>query len=1086
MKKKLQKRFSSWRNLLPFISSLVSGFLLITVLSVSSFAQQIEVTGTVTTTAGEPLPGVTIILQGTTTGTTTDFDGNYRIMAPADGVLIFSFIGFRRVEENIDGRSRIDVSMMTTIADLQEMIVTGYTAQRRADITGAVSTVNVESVSRQSTVSALQRLDGRVAGVTVESSGSPGSRSTVRIRGVSSFQNNEPLYIIDGTPVEDSFLNFINANDIESMQVLKDASAASIYGSRASNGVVIIETKKGRASAGPQVSVDMRLGRATPARGLDDILITDPLEYMQVVVRAHENDPGGFPTNIYGDMNNPSLPNFIWPNDGVNQTMNVDESTFSFPDNLIMRANQSGTDWFNEVFGSAFTQDYNIGISGGSDNNRYNVSFNFVDQAGTSAFTRFQRGTVRVNTEFDAGRFTIGENITLAIDESFGGLGDPGGFAEDGIMGKDILMQPIVPVFDIQGNFASGKAVSLGNQTNPLKNAYANKDDKTRNTRIFGNVFARGDVLDNLAFTTRFGFNIGENSNRTFNPIFPENSEPTFTNSISEGFSNFTDWTFSNTLTFVESFDDKHNINVLAGQESRRFTNSFIGGGISNLISTDVNSRFIQAFLADNASRSVGSGGSTNSLLSFLGKIDYNFDEKYLLSFTIRRDGSSNFGPNNRWATFPAASAGWRLSSEPFLQNSDFFTNLMLRFGWGKTGNQNIPSARIFSFFGGGTGDTFFDITGSGSSIVPGFRQTSLGNPDLKWEEVESFNFGLDSEFFEGRVNFEIDIYERTTNDMLFNPPTPATAGVAAPPIVNIGQMRNRGIDFSIGYRGNINRDLQFSVNFNGSHYRNEIRSIDGEQEFFFGPVSTRFGTQVINMVGQPIGAFFGLVADGIFMNQAEVDAHAAQDGAAPGRLRFRDVNGDGQITSADRTIIGDPHPDFTAGLDFGFQWKNWDLNATLFGTFGNDIFNVQNEFMIFRNFSTNVRRDLLTRSAIVENGQVINPDADFPRIDITDTFSNEISSFSVENGSYVRLRNLQIGYTFPVDVMPALGLRNLRVYFQGENLFTITNYSGLDPSLPASNVFGSGGDIRDQARGIDRGAFPSNKTLSLGLSVNF
>jgi hypothetical protein len=409
------------------------------------------------------------------------------------------------------------------------------------------------------------------------------------------------------------------------------------------------------------------------------------------------------------------------------------------------------------------------------------------------------------------------------------------------------------------------------------------------------------------------------------------------------------------------------------------------------------------------------------------------------------------------------------------MQDNQFFTNVMLRFGWGLTGNQSIPAGRIVSQFGGGRGDTFYAIQG-GNTISAGFRQTSLGNPDLKWEENQSINVGLDLEFFGGSTSLVIDAYQRETDNLLFDPATPGTAGVAAPPIVNIGKMKNRGIDFSLGYTGTVGTGT-WSASFNGSHYRNEIVRIDGVQDFFFGPVETRYGNQVINQIGDPIGSFYGLIADGFFEDAAAVAAHATQDGAAPGRIRFRDVNDDGVVNADDRTIIGSPHPDFTAGLDLALQMGAWDFSATVFGTFGNEIFDVQKEFYVFRNFSTNVRRDLLTDSW--EPGKT---DAKYPRLDVNDTFSGQqLSSFYVEDGSYVRLRNLQIGYQLPQSLV-----QEARIYLQAENLFTITGYSGLDPALPAASLSGAAGDIRDQYRGIDRGAYPSNRTISLGISAAF
>jgi TonB-linked SusC/RagA family outer membrane protein len=530
-------------------------------------------------------------------------------------------------------------------------------------------------------------------------------------------------------------------------------------------------------------------------------------------------------------------------------------------------------------------------------------------------------------------------------------------------------------------------------------------------------------------------------------------------------------------------------VNLLLGQEANRSTNRFITAAMSNLINDDLNSRYLQPTLGDAASMTVFSEGGKSAGLSFFGKADYNFAEKYVASVTLRQDGSSTLGPSHRWGTFPAFGLGWRLSNESFMANNHVFSDVMLRYGWGVTGNQQIPPGRIVAQFGGGRGDTYYDISGSNTSVVAGYRSTRLGNPDLKWEENRSQNVGADVSLFDGKINVVLDVYQRNTNNLLFDPPTPATAGVAAPPIVNIGKMKNNGFDFSIGHQS-----ATWNATFQGSHYKNKIVSIDGVQTFFYGPISTRYGNQVINQVGSPIGSFFGLLANGYFPDAADAASHATvagtcpvapcQDGAAMGRLRFRDISGpngvpDGKITLADRTIIGSPHPDFTAGLDLGYRWKNWDVSGTLFGTFGNEIFDVQKEFYVFRNFSTNVRRDLLT-----DSWTPTNLDAKYPRLDINDTYSHQLSSFYIEDGSYVRMRNLQIGYNVP----PALvrWISATRVYVQAENLFTITGYPGLDPALPVQAVNGPAGDIRDQYRGVDRGTYPSNRTFSLGLVTSF
>jgi TonB-linked SusC/RagA family outer membrane protein len=1040
--------------------------------------QEIRVSGAVTSSEGVPLGGVTVRVQGSETRALTDATGRYSIMAPNNGILTYSRIGHRAVQENIAGRTRIDVRM-TAVAFLEEVVVTAYTTERRADITGAIASVNVDAVARPTTASVLQRLTANVPGVNVEASGSPGSRTTVRVRGISSFQNNDPLYIVDGVPVQDSYVNWLNPDDIESIQVLKDASAASIYGSRASNGVIIIETTKKGGAGGPQMKLNVRTGWSTPVRGYDDFLITNALDYFQVVKQSYLNAGDTVPTIIFGDPNNPTIPKYIYAPSSAVTTVDqwgrptaVDQTKYSYPGSLIMPGS-AGTNWWKAIFGTGAVRDVNLGIAGGGAENQYALSFNYFDQKGTAVYNNFRRGNVRVNTSFNRGQLDFGENVALSLEQHIGGLPDDlGGYAEDGILGKNIMMQPVIPIYDINGNFAGGKATTLGNQSNPLKEAYWAKNNLNKNNRIFGNVFGGYVVNPQLSLRTSLGFNIGQGSYSGFNPIFPENAEPTLNNSIDENTSNFTDWTWSNTARYDRKLG-QHSLSMLAGGESNGTNSHLISGHIGSLLNTDINSRYIQDALGDASTKTVSSSGGRSALLSIFGKADYNYADKYVASFTLRRDGSSRLAPGHQWGTFPAFGLGWRLSKEPFLEGNHTFNDVMLRYGYGVTGNQLIPPGRIVALFGGSRGDTYYDIAGQ-NAISAGFRQATIGNPTLRWEEDRSVNVGTDLAMFDNAVNIVFDAYKRVTGNLLFNPAIPATAGIAAPPIVNVGKVSNTGFDFSIGHRA-----ANWNASFNGSHYTNKIVSINGTQTFFYGPITTRIGNQVINQVGSPIGAFYGYIADGFFRDAADVTSHATQDGAAPGRIKFRDVNGDGKINADDRTIIGSPHPKFTAGLNAGFFHGNWDLHATLFGTYGNKIFENQMEWYVFREFNTNVRKDLLANSWTPEH-----PNAKYPRLDKNDTYSWALSSFYVKDGSYTRLQNIQLGYNVPRTM--SRWLSAARVYFQIENLFTITGYDGLDPALPPANVSGSAGDIRDQYRGVDRGSYPSSRTFTIGLNTTF
>ncbi len=1038
-----------------------------------AYAQERTITGKVTSAEEGALPGVNIILQGTAQGTVSDVEGNYSIVIPGpEAVLVFSSIGYTTEAVTVGNQSVVSIVLVADVTSLKEIVVTGYTSQRKADITGAVAVVDTKAMNAITSSSFVQKLEGRAAGVTVNAGGQPGGRNTVRIRGISSFTNNDPLYIVDGVPLEDAYNNWLNPNDIESIQVLKDPSTASIYGARANNGVIIVTTKKG-VKGKAKLSVDVNLGMQTPVSGMDKMLIQDPLDYHSIIKQSFDNAGLATPTNIYGDPNNPSIPKYLWPNDGTNQTNSVDESTYSWPNNLIMPSSQ-GTDWWDEAFDPSLVQDYNIGMSGGSDNSVYNISMQYFDQDGTLKYNWLKRLSLRANTEFKFGKFSIGENIAISREQNVGGIGNQD---EQSIIGQIIKMQPIIPVYDIDGYFAGAKAVTLGNGSNPVGQAWKRRENINTYNRAVGNIFAAVDIVDGLKFRSSFGFDMSNSLYKGFNFPTPENSEPTMVYSMNENYGTGTNWTWTNTLTYDKTFAEKHNINLLAGYESIDNKGNSLNASMAGYVSTDPSAWYIQDALGTPSTKSVNSYGNIWALTSVFGKIDYNFANKYYISGTVRRDGSSKFGENNRYGVFPAFSAGWRISDESFMQGLTWLDDLKIRGGWGKTGNQNIPAGRTANQFGGSTTDTFYDINGANTATVTGYRLTALGNADLKWESNVSQNIGFDLALFDNRLSVVFDIYERNVDDLLTAPSLPATAGRANPPIVNIGKMKNTGYDFSVGYRSAGTGDFNWNIDMNAGHYKNEIVQIDGVQDFFYGPVGGRGGTTVINQLYNPIGTFFGYKTDGIFQTQAEVDAHVQQDGKAVGRFKFVDVNGDGIVNASDRTIIGSYHPDFTAGLNFGANYKNWDFSAFFFGSFGNEIFDITKEFTVFRLFNTNVRQDRLTDSWTPSN-----TGAKYPKLDQNDQFSSQFSDFYVEDASYVRLKNLQIGYT-----VPKMGWFNtMRVFVSGQNLFTISDYSGYDPALPSISGDNSTGNNSDQAQGIDRGTYPANKIYTIGINASF
>jgi TonB-linked SusC/RagA family outer membrane protein len=559
--------------------------------------------------------------------------------------------------------------------------------------------------------------------------------------------------------------------------------------------------------------------------------------------------------------------------------------------------------------------------------------------------------------------------------------------------------------------------------------------------------------------------------------------------------------TWSNTLTYSK-VTQQHNLSVLLGQEAVSNNSKFMQGAMSDMLNEDPSGRYIDDALGAAASKNVFSTGTLDRLLSFFGKADYNYKTRYYASFTLRRDGSSKFPKENQWGTFPAFNVGWRMSQEDFFPKEGFFSNVMLRFGWGQTGNEQVSGGRIFSQFGGDRGDVYYDITGSGNTIVAGYRQTALGNQAMKWETNTSTNVGADLEFLQGRANVSFDVYNRKTDDLLFNPLQPGTAGQAEPPIQNVGAMKNSGYEFALSYSATMGTNKVWSIALNGAHNKNEIVRIAEGLESFAGPGGaqvTRVGNPISNQVGHPVGAFYGRVAQGYYLTVQEGLDHRTnsagtcavppcQEGAEVGRIKFADVNGDGIISDLDRTFIGSPHPDFTAGLDLSFRTGAWDFGATFFASMGAEIYDAQKDFYVFRDFSTNVVKDRLTDSFCISGDEGCtnpgNPNAKYPRLNQNDNTSRAISSFYVEDGSYFRLKMLQVGWQVPANLFS--WLPSARVYLQGENLFTATGYPGLDPSMPARDFTGAAGDVRDQFRNVDVGTYPSNRTITVGISTTF
>ncbi|KEO74359.1 hypothetical protein EL17_06380 [Anditalea andensis] len=1070
---------------------MLSAFTMLLALSSTTLLAQRTVTGTVLDEYDIGLPGVTVQVKGTGTGTATDADGNFSITVPGnESTLVFSFIGYFPKEELVGNRTTVNLSLIPDVQTLTEMVVTGYAVQEKRDITGSVGTVNREELIAVPAATVENQLQGRLAGVNVTNSGQPGAAAQVRIRGFSSFSNNNPLYVVDGVQTLD--ITTLNPNDIETITVLKDAGAASIYGSRASNGVILITTRRG-VKGGTKVTYNAYYGSQDPGRGFDNLLNTQEMADLQWLVYDNSVDGQGQPIQTashpqYGSyqrgVNRPIIPDYIVPSGAMEGDPRVDPSLYALDlpggnINQIVRANKQGTRWFDEVTRAAPIQNHDITLSGGGDNSRFMVSLNYFNQQGVILETFSKRYSIRGNSEFNIGdRVRIGENLQVVYRQNRGITNQDEGNA----ISFAYRNQPIVPVYDIMNNFAGTRAQGTGNAANPVANLVRSQHNDAFDVRILGNLYAEVDILENLTFRTSMGGSLQNGYNHNFTYQTYERAENINTSTFSEGAYYNADWTWTNTVTYRETFD-KHAITAVGGYEAIQFG---IGRNVSGTrggyfsLNPDFWTLANGATILNATSEVI----TPTTGVSYFGRVDYGFDDKYLLSLTLRRDGSSRF--RQQFGTFPSVTAAWRISSEEFMRGSQLISDLKLRAGYGQMGNQQaLNPANQFFLFGGAPNTSFYDIGGTNTTSQQGFRPTRIGNPDARWETAENINVGIDLSLFEDKLQFMVDWYRKENRDLLFAPELPGTAGAASPPAVNLANMVNSGIDAQVIYRHNFNNDVRFESNLTFTSFRNEILNIaEGQNEFFSG--GSRFGDVAINRVGHPLSSFFGYQVQGIFQSNEEVANAVPQDGAAPGRFRFQhfegvDENGDPRIGPADRVILGSPIPDFTAGLNLSLAVKNWDFTAFLFASVGNDIYNYTKWWTDFvPSFVGGKSHDLLYNSWTPERPNATTPIAEGVSNFSTNTQSN---SYYIEDGSFLRARNIQVGYTFPTRISSRLKMDRLRIYAQGVNLFTITGYSGLDPELQPQNV--TSGEA-DRAMGIDYGNYPVVKQFIFGINVGF
>lgn len=1040
-----------------------------------STAPDLTVTGKVSDENGEGLPGVNVSIKGTSRGVATNALGIYSIsVVDSKAILVFSFVSYQSQEVVVGNRTTINVSLNTDIKSLNEVVVVGYGTTKKSDLTGSVAMVDVKQMLTRPAADVSNMLQGRVAGVVASGSNQPGGSGYVRIRGISSFGSNEPLVIIDG--VQTSGTNSINPNDIESMNILKDASSAAIYGARGAGGVIIITTKKGKANK-TQISYDAYYGVSNVTRYpnmLNTTELGDLLWKQQFGAGITPSSPQ------YGKGASPVIPDYILAGSSsglFEGNPAVDPSKYSIEQSnfyQIVRANKEGTNWFKEMTQSAPTQSHNLSASGGTDKSVYSLSLGYYSEAGTQKYTFYDRYSIRSNSEFKlTKKIRFGETLFGSYRLRQGSVDNN----ESSPWSQAYRMQPIVPVYDINGNFAGSKAGGTGNGENPVAILYRARNNNERDVRLLGSVYAEVDILKGLSFRSSYGMDYNNNYSTAFREVNPEHSEGNFQTSFSIVSGYQYRWTFTNTLNFEKAFG-KHELKLLAGTEAVEYKREQVGGDRSGYYPfTDESFRVLDR--GNPIGQTNTSSIANEALYSLFGRIDYVFDGKYMVNATLRRDGSSKFAKDVRYGNFPSASVGWRISQENFMKNIPVISDLKLRAGYGVVGNDQIDANNQYSFYRSDPSRSFYDIGGTNTSTVAGYDLDRKGNSGSKWEETSTLNTGLDLAMFNGALEVNLDIYNKKTSDLLVQILRPGTEGDFTAPFINVGNSENNGVDLMLTYRGKaLANELKYSASVNFSAYKNLVSSAG--VDFFTN--TTRNSPVSRTVSGQSIGMFYGYVLDGFFNSVEEVLAATEQPGvnkASPqlsvGRWRLKDVNGDGKVTADDRTFLGSPHPKFQMGYNFDVAYKNFDFNVFLFWNNGNQIYNNTKWWTDFNGFTGNRSQIMLNNSWTLENKNAL-----LPKLDINDNVSNaRPHTYFVESGSYFRAKTMQIGYTFPTKTLSKLGLSRLRLYVQGQNLFTITDYSGSDPDLMDVGR----GDI---GLGVDHGRVPNPRQFLGGLNVTF
>ena len=999
---------------------------------------QSEISGTVVDATGETVIGATVMEKGTSNGTITDFDGNFTIKVNEGAILVISYIGFQTLE--VTAQQGMKVTLKDDAEVLQEVVVTGYTTQRKADLTGAISTVSVDEMAKQNENNPMKALQGRVPGMNITADGNPSGAATVRIRGVGTLNDNDPLYIIDGVPTK-AGMHELNGNDIESIQVLKDAASASIYGSRAANGVIIITTKKGKDG---KIKVNFD-GSIAASFYTNKIETMNASEWGKAYWQASVND-GLNPSN-----NNLGY-NYDWSYDAKgNPVLNGMTMNMYLDENASVRAGD--TDWFKEITRTGVVQQYNLSVSNGSEKGSAFFSMGYYNNQGTIKDTYFNRLSARANADYKLLKdiLVIGENFTVNRTK---GVDAPGGVLEHALE-----FNPNFPIYAENGKYAQALG-AYSERENPLSMISNAKDNEYTQWRMFGDVHLTITPFKNFMIRTTLGMDYTQKEQRFFTYPIP-NGKVMRTDSAVEGKQEHNMRWMWNAIATYNLEIGKHRGDAMIGTEVNRQDYKMYSSKRYELAILNTDYMWPSA----GAGRQLADGfGEGFSLVSFFGKINYTYDDKYLASFTIRRDGSSRFGSNKQYGTFPSVSAGWRISQEKFMEGTKgWLDNLKLRYSWGQTGNQEISNTARYTLYkavistglwGSGQAGTSYDINGTngGYDLPNGYVRNQRGNDDIKWETTTQHNIGLDFGILGNEIYGSFDWYNKKTKDILLLMDGIAAMGEGAVQWINAGEVKNNGWEFTVGYRHALPNGFSWDINGNISKYSNEITKLPET----VAAKGTYGGNGVKSVVGHAMYSQVGYIYDGIFKSQDEIDNHAVQEGAGLGRIRYKDLNGDGRITEEDQDWIYDPTPDFTWGLNIYLQYKDWDLTMFWQGVQGVDVdcrgYKSQTDF--WANSAINV--PYLNKGVrLLDAWTPANPNSNIPALTTSDT-NNEgrVSSYYIENGSYAKLRTIQIGYNMPKQVVNKLHLDRIRLYASAQNLITIksSKFTGADPENPGFN----------------------------------